>query len=315
MNHSLTVKMNYKWNILNNKLIAVLTLQIVIICCVEELTTDNPEDGHYRLASIDHCGLQHSDDYFHLTNKTEITEFPWLARIGYRRNGENYDQFLCLGSLITSRHVLTAAQCLDDNLKPTIIRLGEYHSYNSTDCAYYASIKAEECSDAQDFGVEKIIRHHGYINETGGVHDIGLIKLDQVVGYTDYIRPICLIPPANEKSGSELKNLTIGAWGWSKQHFSTYHRTKIKLESPVDITPREECVSRSATLQDNQVCATYVNDKVCLYDNGGPLIFSYNYQWFQEGVVLSGKRNCFVAIPPFRYTSVSAYIDWINENL
>lgn len=59
------------------------------------------------------CGQQHSDDYFHTVNETVITEFPWLAALGYK--GEDQDEPPvygdCAGSLINHRYVLTAAYC------------------------------------------------------------------------------------------------------------------------------------------------------------------------------------------------------------
>jgi hypothetical protein len=44
-----------------------------------------------------------------------------------------------------------------------------------------------------DVGVEKIIVHPGYApNSISKQNDIAIIKLDKVIQFSDYIRPICL---------------------------------------------------------------------------------------------------------------------------
>jgi len=43
--------------------------------------------------------------------------------------------------------------------------------------------------------ITKIIQHPGYL-DTGFINDLALLKMERPVDFSDYIRPVCLPPPA-----------------------------------------------------------------------------------------------------------------------
>lgn len=74
--------------------------QKVLVCCPE-------------LRSADQCGSLTMSDNIVGGEETELAEFPWVAALSYT-NGR-VSKFLCGGSLINDRYVLTAAHCFKNS--------------------------------------------------------------------------------------------------------------------------------------------------------------------------------------------------------
>ncbi|KAF2894197.1 hypothetical protein ILUMI_11978 [Ignelater luminosus] len=299
-----------------------------LVCCATSTSSNSSVNQDNKKTSNRHlfpdkryCGYQHSDDYAHDTSNTTITEFPWLARIAYRRKSESEDsyqkQYLCLGSLINPLYILTAAGCTNTpNFVITEVRLGDYHIGNDTDCVSEDHI--EECSDpARDYTLSKIIAHPGYDSKTS-VNNIALLRINGRVSYSDYIRPVCL-PFPGTKFANIGDTLTLSGWGYKNLK---HEKAVIKKRVLGRLISAENCTEAYKDyswfkLNDSHLCTKTVENSTelsCSGDLGAPVIFSHRLQWHQEGIVSFGESRCGDKLPDI-HTKVKDFLEWIEENI
>ncbi|KAK9881050.1 hypothetical protein WA026_014394 [Henosepilachna vigintioctopunctata] len=268
---------------------------------------------------LQECGKQNSDNRIYGGVEADLDEFPWMALVRYQQNGGNLI-YGCGGSLIHSRFVLTAGHCLDTIVmkskglaKIHRIVLGEYDIRNKTDCFY--NKYGTDCADpVQEIQVESTKIHPGYMSGYAD-HDIGIVKLMWKVGFTDYIRPICL-PSANLQL-TKKDIYMISGWGKTPEEKGS----PVKRKARIEIVEREKCNEfAEAPLDNSKICAGGTGDGVdaCSGDSGGPLMLgrnlNNNYINFVIGIVSYGfGRTC--GERPGVYTYVPYYVEWIQSSL
>lgn len=171
-------------------------------------------------------------------------EFPHMALIGYGAMPEV--QYLCGGSLVSDRFVLTAGHCINsaEHGPATKVRLGELALDSSNDEAF-----------PEDFNIAETIPHPDY-RLTSQYNDIALMKLDRKVILSPYIRPICL------PLSGELKNKKAIASGWGTVGYGEA-TSPILLKVVLDMFAYEECTVqfeanrklKDGLNQGTQICA------------------------------------------------------------
>ncbi|CAG9832920.1 unnamed protein product [Diabrotica balteata] len=125
----------------------------------------------------------------------------------------------------------------------------------------------------------------------------------------EHIKPICLPKVDEEVAADDWVTET----GWD-----IYKNKKLKVDLPV--ISNKECSKLYSNsripIYNNQLCAGGETDDSCVAISGGSLMSKRKdvpNQWYLEGIVSAGPRQCAVGGLPNVYTKVQPYLDWIQE--
>lgn len=127
--------------------------------------------------------------------------YPWLAALGYQVPNI---RFLCGGTLITQKHVISAAHCIIDGL--TLVRLGAWN------------ITAPNAVDGSiDINIEYKVIHESY-DPKFITNDISMLRLASIVNITTTIRPVCL-PITDSLTARDYTGTSPWVAGWGSTSF------------------------------------------------------------------------------------------------
>ncbi|XP_055849083.1 serine protease 7-like [Episyrphus balteatus] len=287
------------------------------VCCPTEEPSVNNGEGNI-LPSVPQCGKVSPGNRILNGIHPSLDEFPWLALLEHSDiQNDNRSVFYCVGSLINSRYVLTAAHCITGAILQRVgplnrVRLGEYDLSVEIDC------EGGICADTfVNMKIEATIPHPQY-NESNRnrENDIGLIRLDEVVTYTKYIKPICLPSALGQPSSLTTgTNLIVSGWGDTTISRESYIKQKVFIP----IIDFQECSEKYATrriqLASSQLCAGDQSFRgSCVGDSGEPLMSGggkINYAI--EGV--NSFNRCGIDEWPGVYTKVSDFESWIRSTI
>jgi len=307
-------------------------------------TTELPE--RISLPNVDVCGQSPKVHAKIVGGKpAELHAWPWIAALGFRARDTNETHYRCGGSLITKRHVLTAAHCATSKSLFTV-RLGEHELNNDNDG-----------TTPLDIEIESKVIHENY-NPKNLSNDIAVLTLKQDVEiFDEKISPVCLEHPelGSGDDGSPEKmvevldrdlprtrfdfktttheNKTAFVAGWGTTKFRG-PQSKILKETFLSVTSEQECMDKfgqittRVTIDKNKVCAVdrAGQSDACQGDSGGPLMVESRDiatfptpkdrkpRWVLIGVVSFGYR-CGIKGFPGVYTRVSEYMDWVQSHL
>ncbi|KAF4523169.1 hypothetical protein B566_EDAN002427, partial [Ephemera danica] len=152
------------------------------------------------------CGVR--DNSVPLVMRGEATkpgDWPWLAAI-FMRSRYNLGEFFCGGSLVSAKHVVTAAHCIrskgknNKQAEDLVVHLGKHELLS-------ANMETGHIS-----GVSNIIIHPDW--QKDGIArsrdaDIAILELRNAVTFNEHVRPVCI----GGHVVSSLPEGTVAGWG------------------------------------------------------------------------------------------------------
>ena len=201
------------------------------VCCNAGDTIQTSSDPSSRFAIENYeCGLRKVGAANIAGGEgTRPGEWPWMARLMY----PNTTQVMCAGTLVTRRHVVTAAHCVM-KVRPDIVRLGDTILSTEYDCLYpdfckpevikeddfYGSeecYREDQCAPKHvDIGVKEVVSHESFSlchpdadTSCFPQFDVALVTMESPVTLSSFIQPVCL-----PDIGASIKYIFLVVTGW-----------------------------------------------------------------------------------------------------
>ncbi|XP_013793150.1 clotting factor B-like isoform X2 [Limulus polyphemus] len=187
--------------------------------------------------------------------------------VGISQNFGFSERFLCGGTLISSRYVISAAHCFKTSNKPV------------SSSVYTFRVGSHTLKDGTKYDVEDVIVHERY-QPSQNYHDIAVLKVKGEVSLNDKVKPVCLPKPSFVGQDFKGREVTVTGWG---DTFYGGTRSKVLQQVSIPVVSNKECNNSYSKLAlskypqsitRGQICAGLSEgDKdACQGDSGGPLV-------------------------------------------
>ncbi|XP_047538522.1 serine protease gd-like isoform X3 [Vanessa atalanta] len=240
-------------------------------------------------------------------------QWPWQIALYHTQVVDS--KYICGGTLISHKHVITAAHC--------VTRKGSSRPVNKNTLTIYlgkhnlrTSVEGVEIRLVSD-----IIVHPQY-NASSFSRDASILKMRQPVEYTEFVRAACLWPEDQTDLSYVIgKKGSVVGWGFDDTGVATEELTLVEMP----IVDTETCIRSYSEFfvkftSQYTFCAGYRDGtSVCNGDSGGGMVFYMGDSWYLRGLVsLSVARQNEYRCDPTHFvvfTDLSKFLPWIKQNI
>lgn len=256
------------------------------------------------------CGISYRGNYL-IANGGDVAKYtyPWVVAI--YTIWKKKANFSCAGTLISNKHVITAAHCVKRNSESIfepeelLVALGRHNIYDFNEGI---SLKPKSINPHKDY------------RKMHADADIAVIILPYELKFSETIKPICIWDEPSDLSYVVGEKGIVVGWGTDEKGTFIVPEPK---EIALPIVSQEDCMNSNIffhdKVSDRTFCAGNRDGKgPCNGDSGGGFMMLRNGRWTLRGIVsmsvldpLNSKIKCDFS-EFFIFSDVPKFLIWLS---